>query len=119
MKIQREGEDDEISFCLRLINIPEAIKNSLISELAHLKIESNRPKKDPTSFVLLIDLNEASFDIPQLKEVLRRHQISDKSYGLWISINSEFDHGGFTLPENVANLYHELRGNLDVSYTIA
>ncbi len=120
MHIKRDGGlDDEISFYLRILNVSESIKNSLTEELSNLKLESSKSKKNPNSFMILIDLNESPIDVGFLKDVLSRHRIKEEGYGLWVSINSEFDHGGFTLPEHIAKLYHELKGSLDVSYTIA
>lgn len=120
MKVNREGGyEDIISFYFRIVNIKEEMRDFLLSELSSFKVEVGQNRKDGSFFVISIDLNEPSIDVLLIKKILTKYQISDNSYGLWVSVRSAFDHGGFTLPENIANLYHELRGSLDVSYTIA
>lgn len=119
MKLKRKGgKDDEFLFYFRLVGVSKAISDSFDLKFPDVDDKPKRIQKDPTKFVIFIPLEDDLISSQDLRSFIQEHNISEKNYGVWVSIISEFESGGLTLPKKISKFYLDIGGTFDISYTI-
>lgn len=118
LKIEREnGTFDEINFSFRLNNLDEEIAFAIKNILTGIDFTFNKKRKD-NRYVILFDNISPTFDIDLIIRVIKDFNLEEDDYGLWISINSEYGHGGGFIPKEIREFYKKTGGQIDFSYLI-
>jgi len=118
LKIEREnGSFDEVSFSFRITEISEEIIDDIKFLLKNEDVIINKPKLRNFYVVLFEDIGQ-DFNIELIKKIIENYKLSQKQYGFWISINSEYGHGGGYIPSEILAFYRIIGGQIDFSYII-
>lgn len=120
MEIKRENDSrDNIEIEFRFYNIDEnsvlLIKDELDRYNFTFEIQKIR-KSD--RFSILFKIENCFFDPIITYELTKTYKLPEENYGYWISITSEYGHGGFTIPNWLLDLYLKTKGQIDISYII-
>ena len=91
-------------------------------QVDQLRKRSNiRQKIQRFTIVIELNKNQKYFKyVPQIINFIKENKIPKTSYGLWISLSENRDHGGLNVPSYVkefySKIYSEIGGQLDFSY---
>ncbi|MES2728433.1 MAG: hypothetical protein V4643_15090 [Bacteroidota bacterium] len=118
LKIEREnGSYDEVNFSFRFNKVSENIAFEIKDLLKEHDIVFNKPRgKD--FYVILFDTIESNFDVNLILNIIKNYELDENNFGFFITINSEYGHGGCFLPDEIRRLYKIIGGQLDFSYLI-
>lgn len=121
MEINRENGDlDTITFEFRLYAISEELSKQLNEELIKFEFSFEIFKIRKSNFyTILFQLEDSFFDAETINDLIAKYNISNESFGYWITFTSEYGHGGLTIPNWLLKLQHKTGGALDFSYIIS
>jgi hypothetical protein len=117
MKINREdGKTDEIDFSFRYVLSSGEKAQSVLRKIRQKSFlyEYFEPKRGP-NHVITIDL-ELSFDANFIFEINKELELAKEECGFWFSINSDFDSGGFSVPDWIVEYMNIIGGKVDFSF---
>ncbi|MFT6844333.1 MAG: hypothetical protein ACJAUV_000507 [Flavobacteriales bacterium] len=118
--IKREnGASDEIHFSLRLMNVNKDIYNRITHYLNdQFQVEIGSSSKDNNFSTVLISDIDMTDDYSRLIEALNKCSIKRERINLFISMTTEYDMSGFTMPKKVSDLFIEIGGSIDFSIIV-
>lgn len=95
------------------------LKKNLIDDYKKIvdseELEVTRYKKTNTFVVSFPIFKWHNFD--ELIDFIVNHQIEENIYGIYVSLVTESDHDGVSLPRHVVELHKKIGGHLDFSFT--
>jgi hypothetical protein len=122
VEINREGNSvDKICFTLRLRNINK--EQSLIIK-AFLddvfKVEICNPNKHNDDYLLIIEEldNYSTDDYLRIYKSIKKFDIKKENINIIISMTTEYDMSGFTVPKKISDLFLRIGGSLDFSIIV-
>jgi len=75
-------------------------------------------RKKPGKYTIAITLNKKNVNYSErIHDFVRKHRLSSKSYGVWVSLATARDSDGLTVPKIVGEFYKKVGGSLDFSFT--
>lgn len=120
LKIKREDNSiDEVDFSFRFNFLSEDVANQI-----QLLLESNSynciksKNKEKGFYIILIEEINNLFDASFILKIINQFDLEEKNYGFWISITSEYGHGGGYLPKEIRELFKKIGGQLDFSFMV-
>jgi hypothetical protein len=125
--MENRWSEENYSFRIYSINKKQVEEFERIFPKLNFKIGQLRRKNNIQEkierYTILIKLskriNYAGY-ILKIIEFIKQNKIPKTSYGLWISLSENRDHGGLTVPEYATDFYNkiysEIGGQLDFSY---
>ncbi|HRO76240.1 MAG TPA: hypothetical protein PLP27_08855 [Crocinitomicaceae bacterium] len=118
--IKREnGKSDEIHFSLRLTNVNEDIYNRIVHYLdGQFQVEIGSSSKDNNFLIVLISDIDIADDYSELIAALNNCSVTREQINLFISMTTEYDMSGFTVPKKIADLFIEIGGTIDFSIIV-
>lgn len=121
MEINRENGDlDIVTFEFRLYAISEELSKQLNEELIKFEFSFEVFKiRKANLYTILFQIEDSFFDADIIKDLITKHNISNKNFGYWITFTSEYGHGGLTVPNWLLILQNKTGGALDFSYIIS
>lgn len=72
--------------------------------------------KDTSTFVVTFPI-EKKRNFNGLIEFINQYHIDENIYGIYVSLVTESDHDGVSLPRHVVELHKKIGGHLDFSFT--
>ncbi len=118
IKVTREnGSQDEIEFSFRFNHLNERTAYEIKEMLKDYNVIFNKPK-GKEFYVILLDKLDSSFDVNLILQIIKKFNLDKESYGFWISITSEYGHGGAFLPIEIREAYKIIGGQLDFSFLV-
>jgi hypothetical protein len=122
VEINREGNSvDKICFTLRLRNINK--EQSLIIK-AFLddvfKVEICNPNKHNDDYLLIIEEldNYSTDDYLRIYKSIKKFDIKKENINIIISMTTEYDMSGVTVPKKISDLFIRIGGSLDFSIIV-
>ncbi|WP_124327410.1 hypothetical protein [Desulfonema ishimotonii] len=104
----------------RIWGLPNNLLSGLKCTIPDHNVKTNRDVKDSgykyhDSVVVLFEL-QPNYDYNKLCIFLLNNKITEKSYGIWISLVTERDNDGIHLPDYALKFYKLIGGNIDFSF---
>jgi hypothetical protein len=61
---------------------------------------------------------QPDFPIQAMADFVRNHEIPEDRFGVYVSMTTESDHDGISVPDHVVDVIRQCGGQLDVSVTV-
>ena len=100
------------TFAFRFVGLSEASLTKLQDVLGALFLTVRSFKE---GFVVSLDITEKT-DLEPLYRLLSENLIDSSNYSVWISVVTDSDHGGASLPNYVLDLIRRTKGGVDFSF---
>lgn len=120
LTIDRDGSLDEVMVTLRFLDLIESDFHALKTELEILSISyksraigSHKLKRHAESGAS-IGIDITIENAPLCRKILQEYGVGTRD--IWISYFTEYDHGGFTIPNWVTSIAHECQLTIQISY---
>jgi hypothetical protein len=101
----------------RVVGLPsehlERVREVLLDRTVRV---SSRKRQGLQGEVVAVEIDEA-FPVAAVASLVRELGLSSDSYGVYISLVTEADQDGFTVPESALRVIREVGGQLDLSFT--
>lgn len=118
--INRDGSLDEVNVTLRFLDLIESDFHALKTELEILSISyksreiGSHKLKRHAERGASIGIDITIENVPLCRKILQEHKVGTRD--IWISYFTEYDHGGFTIPDWVTSIAYECQLAIQVSY---
>jgi predicted NAD-dependent protein-ADP-ribosyltransferase YbiA (DUF1768 family) len=107
--------DEEIS--LRFIDLSETVAAKFVRMLPKSWTIEKRRWRKTENVLLAIELSR-NLDVERLSDAIRQSRIPRRKFGIWISLVTESDHDGVTVPIWICDLHQRIGGKIDFSVTL-
>ena len=111
-------------YIFRIYRVPKSIVLKFKEEF--IKLDYNDVdlgkvpiRKIPNRYTITIVLNKKQKYkrfIPNILNFIKRYKILEISYGIWVSLSTNRDMDGLTVPKHVTEFYKKVGGALDFSF---
>jgi hypothetical protein len=112
------ADDDEthrkLRIHFRLVGLPREHLDRVRETLAGRSVRV--ADHGTEGMVVAIEIDE-EFPVSEIASLVRELGLSNESYGVYISLVTESDHDGLTVPESALRVVREVGGQLDFSFT--
>ena len=118
--IKREnGSVDKIFFSLRFIDVKNEEVSRIITFLnGKCKIEVSPLNNDNELRILIIEELDTYTNYSKIIDTIAKFEIKKEQINFVISMTSEYDMSGFTIPKKISNLFCKTGGSIDFSLII-
>lgn len=118
LSIKRENRsEDIIEFSFRFNKLLENDAVTIKNKLNGYKAEINKSTEKDFYNILIEEIN-SEFNPELILSIISEHNLNEDNYGFWISITSEYGHGGGYVPKEIRTLFKLIGGQIDFSYMI-
>ena len=101
----------------RVVGLPGELLERVREVLADRTVRASARKPPGVEGeVVAIEIDE-DFPVAAVASLVRELGLSSDSYGVYISLVTEADQDGFTVPESALRVIREVGGQLDFSFT--
>lgn len=108
------GFKDEITFTLRMLNLDISTSKLIVNRLkSKFLIEETITEKEKS--LILIENIDIYNDFSEIFKIIDDKIIDRSNVNVFVSLTTQCDISGFTLPENISNLYIRFGGSIDFS----
>lgn len=104
-------------YFFRFYTLSHSIYNKTIEILKKRKItyETGKHFKNKKRLVIVILLNKKS-RVNFFIKIVRENKLNPKQYGIYVSLITDRDNDGVSVPSNVLKIYNKLGGSFDFSF---
>ena len=114
-KIEREnGNDDEINFIFRFINLTESEKKFIEKQYKINKIDFEINSTNENGHVVFSKFTD-KLNVLVIGGIINDLKLDESKYGIFASIISFYDQSGFSFPKQIVEFTKCFGGNIDVS----
>jgi len=103
-------------YSFRVVCVPKLVAEEISKKFAHLPCRVNPYFKNEKKFVVSFPLTkDKNYD------ALGKYLVGCKrkmTYGLWVSLGTNRDSDGLTVPKYVCDIYQKIGGTIDFSFTV-
>lgn len=103
-----------VEYSYRIIDVGSDLLELLKNRLNRYDLEINKYYKNKSNFVISLQLDE-SLDYGQFADVL--NSVCNLKKGLYVSLVTESDSDGLSIPIFVIDLFRRIGGTIDFSFT--
>ncbi len=107
-----EDTTREETFAFRLLGLPEMAIEQLRMVLPEVPLTV---RKRDDSFVVSFDIGE-EMDLEPLYSFLESKSLDPRTYSVWISVTTESDQSGVSVPDHVLRVIRRTSGGVDFSF---
>ncbi len=118
--IERDsGFNDKINFSLRILNLDKNICDLLKLDFNEIELYEVKYNERANKFIILINDLENNTKHLQIIDIIRKHKIEREKINFFISLTTQNDISGFTVPRKVADLHFNIGGSIDFSVILS
>lgn len=99
----------------RIVGLEEKLLQDYREYLGISDVKTKR-YKDTDTFVVSFQMNR-NCDFGKLIDFVQTNKIKESSYGIYVSLVTENDHDGVSLPRYALELHKKIGGHIDFSFT--
>lgn len=104
----------------RIVGLPIGLLQEIKDLLTDHNVETNLDMKssrynNPGHVVVDFELL-SSYDYSEFHRFIRNNQLTENSYGIWVSLVTNWDNDGVHLPDYALKFYALIGGNIDFSF---
>ena len=105
----------EETFSFRFTQLSEAEVERLRATFPLASVEVRRPKDNEQRFVAAFDLAEG-MDLEPLYGFLEAVSPNPEDYSIWISLRTDSDHDGLSIPPHIMEIVRRTKVGVDFSF---
>ena len=106
----------EEKYYFRVIDVTKYELNKLIDDLRNICSFQQNKFKNTDNYTIIIELNTKS-NYSKLEEFVFQHPEIKERYGIYVSLVTDRDSDGLSVPTYVINLFLKIGGTFDFSFT--
>jgi hypothetical protein len=114
--MERNSHYKKLIFSFRILEVNSSELDEFNDYFKQTYGYRHKKKKDSDKFTIVLELNEKT-DYAPLAEYILKHQGLNGRCGIYISLVTELDSDGLSVPDFVLSLLINIKGTLDFSFT--